>query len=476
MRPSLLPSSTLLLTVGFRLLAVAAFVALTLPRMAQPGMFSDGVLYASVSRNLAQSEGSFWAPRYTATIYPRFVESPPLGLALEAIAFRGFGDHLAVERTYAGLLGLATLALIVVLWRTSGGDWRGDWLPLLFWIVPGITTWTVVNNMLENTQVVFTTAAVLAGILSVSGRRIPIASVAAGALIAAAVLTQGPVGLFPLGVPLLYVMFLDRGRLRVALGVTGLMVATLAAIAGGLMAYAPAREALVAYLQAHLHASLAVTREGAATGRGQFSEILFVDVLAGMVALLMVIWVLAPRPRARPTADARALFFIAVGLAGSGPMATSTKVMGHHFAAAIPMFAIGFGMLAWPFVATAFERPLRGRLLAALPAAAGVVLLAAAVAVPLIYGAIESRDQGLVRALWILGRSFPERPIMAICAAANDEWSLHAYVQRFYKGSLDASGTPRDLFLRVMDRECPVPTPCVRTRFAGGLELYSCQP
>jgi len=29
-----------------------------------------------------------------------------------------------------------------------------DWLPLLFWIVPSIVTWGVVNNMLENTQAI----------------------------------------------------------------------------------------------------------------------------------------------------------------------------------------------------------------------------------------------------------------------------------------------------------------------------------
>jgi 4-amino-4-deoxy-L-arabinose transferase-like glycosyltransferase len=340
-------------------------------------------------------------------------------------------------------------------------------------VVPGITTWAVVNNMLENTQVVFTTAAVLSAVAAVSTGR-PAAAAGAGALVAAAVLTKGPVGLFPLSVPLLYAVFVDRGRLRAALGATAVIVATLALVAGGLTAYAPAREALGAYLHSQVGASLAGTREVAAAGRGGFGQILFVDILAGMAALLLVIWALAPRPRARIPADAHGLFFIAVGLAGSVPIAISPKLMGHYFVAAIPMFALGFGRLAWPLVAPAFDRLVQRRLRAALPGTVGVMLLLAAVAVPLTYGAIEPRDEGLVRSLRILGSAFPERPIIAICPGANDEWSLHAYVQRFYKGSLDASGTPRELFLRVMDRDCPVPDRCVRTRFAGGLELYSC--
>ena len=50
--------------------------------------------------------------------------------------------------------------LIAVIWRRLQPPGL-DWLPLLFWILPSIVTWGVVNNMLENTQAVATTAAVL---------------------------------------------------------------------------------------------------------------------------------------------------------------------------------------------------------------------------------------------------------------------------------------------------------------------------
>ena len=45
-----------------------------------------------------------------------------------------------------------------------------DWLPLLFWILPSIVTWAVVNNMLENTQATATTAAVLALLVAAKAR------------------------------------------------------------------------------------------------------------------------------------------------------------------------------------------------------------------------------------------------------------------------------------------------------------------
>lgn len=46
-------------------------------------MFVDGVTYAAIARNLAQGNGSFWSPFYTATLYPQFFEHPPLGFALQ---------------------------------------------------------------------------------------------------------------------------------------------------------------------------------------------------------------------------------------------------------------------------------------------------------------------------------------------------------------------------------------------------------
>jgi hypothetical protein len=45
-----------------RLAVAILLLALTIPRMAQRGMFGDGLLYATIARNLSIGSGSFWAP------------------------------------------------------------------------------------------------------------------------------------------------------------------------------------------------------------------------------------------------------------------------------------------------------------------------------------------------------------------------------------------------------------------------------
>ena len=85
----------------FRLLTLAVGAAATVPRLAHRGMFVDGITYASIARNLAEGRGRFWAPSYTATVYPEFHEHPPLGFWLQSLWFRVFGDHVFVERAYS---------------------------------------------------------------------------------------------------------------------------------------------------------------------------------------------------------------------------------------------------------------------------------------------------------------------------------------------------------------------------------------
>ena len=165
----------------FRLLTFAVLALAILPRLAHRGMFVDGVTYASIARNLAQGQGSFWSPFYTATIYPQFHEHPPLGFWLQSLWFRVLGDHLFVERLYAVTIGLATAVLLAAIYRqlhidaateaspadrhadrpgrldgmpvparsqssvdrsppAAGGE-APDWLPVILWIAAPVVSW-----------------------------------------------------------------------------------------------------------------------------------------------------------------------------------------------------------------------------------------------------------------------------------------------------------------------------------------------
>ena len=83
--------------------SVSIYPILTFPRLLSYGMFLDGQIYSSISRNFAEGFGTFWKPYYTGTTFPIFYEHPPFVLHLQSFGFKLFGevyfiDHYTVVR------------------------------------------------------------------------------------------------------------------------------------------------------------------------------------------------------------------------------------------------------------------------------------------------------------------------------------------------------------------------------------------
>ena len=383
----------------YRFLLVAILIALTVPRMTARGMFGDGLLYATIARNLSVGVGSFWKPALSATSYPVVYEAPPLGFALQSLAFRVFGDHFSVERVYSVLHVRRARAADRVIWRRLQPPGL-DWLPLLFWILPSIVTWGVVNNMLENTQAVATTAAVLMLFLAAQTRssdRAAAWSLAAAALVVAAVLIKGPVGFFPLAVPFLLFLWRRTDRPRLAV-MTAALFGGVGAAAVVLAAYEPSRNALTEYVQLQVLPSLRGEREINADPLATVRH-LGLGVAARMAIVCGVFWMFG-RGAGRPQWTTAMLFF-SIALSASLPIAVSPKLAGHYFLPSVPFFALGFASLA-AAPASRLLGPAPGWH-RRVPALLGAALLIASVAVPILHGSVEPRDEDLIRNLDVVG-------------------------------------------------------------------------
>jgi 4-amino-4-deoxy-L-arabinose transferase-like glycosyltransferase len=452
-----------------RLAVVALLLALTIPRMAQRGMFSDGLVYATIARNMAIGVGSLWAPKYSQTAWTEFYEHPPLGLALEAVAFHALGDHLIVERFYS-LLVLALHAVVIA------GIWRRllsaplDWLAVLFWLTPSIVSWGAVNNMLENTQALLTTTAVLlmldATRASTAAATV-IGSTVAGVTVVAAVLTKGPAGFFPLVAPLVFGWLLlapaasaaDRRRRALAV-----LTPTLVVLVAGAMlaAYEPSRHNLTVYVRTQLAPSLLGQRE-VSDPLGIVRHLL-VGIVGRMAALLGLCWWLARPTRGSPTASAgrtAAGAFILLGVSATGPLAFSPRLSGHYLLPAVPMFALGFGLLAAAFVDARVRKTL-----------IGVTLLAVVV----LASRRERRDDWLIRDLAAIEHAMPRAVLIGACPhpRAALDWGLHTYVQRWYRVSLDARAQPVNGWFLRSDPGCAVPESCAPAASGESLTLFRC--
>jgi 4-amino-4-deoxy-L-arabinose transferase-like glycosyltransferase len=452
-----------------RLAVVALLLALTLPRMAQRGMFSDGLLHATIARNMAIGVGSLWAPNYTQTAWIEYYEHPPLGLALEAVAFHVLGDHLSVERFFSLLVLALHGGVIAGIWRRLRSA-PLDWLAVLFWLTPSIVSWGAVNNMLENTQALLTTTAVLLlldATRASTAAATAIGSTVAGVTVVAAVLTKGPAGFFPLVAPLVFGWLLlppaasAADRRRRALAVLTPIFVVLVACAL-LAAYEPSRHNLTMYVRTQLAPSL--------LGRREVSESwgivrhLLIGIDGRMAALLGLCWLASRTRGSLPTAAAghkAAGAFMLLGACAAGPFAFSPRLSGHYLLPAVPMFALGFASLAAAFVDARVRKTL---------------IVVTLLAVVVLAAGRRRRDDALIRDLGAIEDVMPRAVLMGACPhprAARD-WELHSYVQRWYRVSLDARAQPVNGWFLQSDAACAVPESC--TPAAGGvhLRLFRC--
>ena len=208
---------------GLLLFSVILFLFLCLFRIVYMDMFFDGLIYASISRNMAEGVGSFWYPYYTQFFLNPFYEHPPLVFGLQSLAYKLFGDNRLVEFLWGTCCGLIIIFFIYKIYRladkyntdqvTVSEGYSSSWFAIfLFSTIPTIS-WTFSNNILENTMTVFTMASVwLLFRAFMSGRHIFRCSFMAGILIFLAFLSKGPTAMFPIAVPVILLLSYKKIR------------------------------------------------------------------------------------------------------------------------------------------------------------------------------------------------------------------------------------------------------------------------
>jgi 4-amino-4-deoxy-L-arabinose transferase-like glycosyltransferase len=472
--------------ITFVFFAFSLLCLAVVPRMFDRGMFLDGITYAALARNLAEGRGSLWHPHYTETVYPDFHEQPTLGIGLQAIAFRVFGDHLFVERLYSFVVAVLTFALMMWTWHASrhlAGDRIGSWVAPVLWITAPVVSWALSNNMLEATQTMFALLAV--GAMLESLRRQGTSRVAwglaGGVGVAVAVLVKGPVGLFPLAAPWAYwvAALLTRPpdgaaerRFSRVLTVALCQLVGTAVVCTAVWSYGPARDGLRAYVAQQLRPTLTGSRETSAHrlrfAKTTAQEVLPMAVLAGVTLLL------ARRrgaDRATPLDRHRAATFFLLGCAATVPLGISPKQSGHYVVPAMPMFALGFASL----IASRMESLLQSARAARWARNAAVLLLTATALGAFVRWVAPWRDAARLRDLDRVLAVVPPGTTVHLCPQAQMDWSLHAYAQRLARISLDSQRTRRQWGMAPANSACVVPRTCRLVPIGTStLVLYEC--
>jgi hypothetical protein len=108
------------------------------------GMFMDGLIYASISRNLAINIGSFFEPIYVDS----FESNLSLTYFIQSFFFRVFGDYFWVEKLHNAVFLVLNIVLLHNIYKIKH---KSSPIPILFWWLSPSIPWIFTNNLMEIT-------------------------------------------------------------------------------------------------------------------------------------------------------------------------------------------------------------------------------------------------------------------------------------------------------------------------------------
>lgn len=353
-------------------LVLALFCILMLPKLGQVGMFLDGVTYAGMANNLAAGVGSFWKPFYSETLFAEFNIHPPFALNLQASLYRLLGDNYLVDRLYGLIMMLLTAWGITLIWRNATNEpiRLMAWLPLFFWLLMPIVTWSFGNNMLENTVSAFVVWSVytIQRVILQPTKFSMLSSIQSVALLILSVfmllggfLTKGLATLFPLAVVGAYWvahLFVSTNQSSfkrafiIRLGTIQLLqMIFLGILMGLLFVNEAARDNTLGSIHHHLTATGEVTAKHPLFILERLILETFPIVGIAVLLYLYIRYRLGKKQVAIGASQRQiAIFWLFIGLSGSLPILISSKQSGYYIGPAMPFFALSLAAFCAPLL------------------------------------------------------------------------------------------------------------------------------
>jgi 4-amino-4-deoxy-L-arabinose transferase-like glycosyltransferase len=423
-------------TLPFYFFSAGVFLMIVCKDIFSNGMFLDGIIYSTVSKNLADGIGTFWNPHFTSTCLSEFHEHPPLAFGIQSVFYKLLGESRFIERLYSLLTVVIVGCIILKIWKTLG--YKYGWLPILLWLITPTVFWASYSNLLENTLTVFTSLSVLFYLINQENKN-SIFIFLSGFTLALGFLTKGFVAFFPWTFPFLLWLFIKQKSIGKMLSDSILIIVfTIVPLVLLILLVPDARLSLHKYIDNQVIGSLrnVVTVDS----RLNILKILFSELVpAAGLCILLLIWGLIKRYSTILLKEniKKALAFASVGLTGVIPIMISMKQSGFYIIPAYPFFAIGISILLYPLIDTIINKidyDSRGFLCFKFIAYG---LFFTAILLSFIFSDQYNRDKEKIADIKAILPGINKGAIINISPDMYSDWYLHAYFGRFKNISLD---------------------------------------
>lgn len=424
---------------------VAFAATLWLPNLLTQGMFMDGVFNALLGLNLANGVGSFWAPLTADYAQPNYWDNPQLSPFFLSLYYKAIGPYYWVDKLYPLTLAILQLILIALGWRIYFGS-RPDikqyyWLPGMLWLLIPLTSWGYSSNVMECTMTIFTTLSILLFFIYLrTGKLLLLYATGGGLFILLAMLTKGPVALFPLTAPLFFLYAEKELRWHKALTYMAVQLTATAIAFAAVFSRPDAANFLQHYLDGQLLRSLTHQFGNSAPPYTIFIQLAM--ALAPLLGLAVVAAFIKSTSFNRTMLVKTALVFIVIGLSASAPIALSAKQNKHYLIPSLPVFAMGFACLVLPLIQlieTTADR-IGGSTLKQAGTLISIMVLSACISLSLTNWGNYSRDENLLRDLDQISELTGHQPLLPASGSLYTDWPLRANLYRHHLQKITMPG------------------------------------
>lgn len=429
----------------FILLVIALTLLLTLPKAVSHGLGGDGQFYAVLARNLSEGIGSFWVPSFSGTLLSSFYEHPPLGIGIQSIFFKIFGNSYLVEKLYSVSTLLIIEFFVVLIWfrvfKFNDHLKSLFWLPVLLLLFIPSVTHTIGNNLLENTMGVFTIIAMYSLLRSIDTGFKLWWNIFGALMIVLAIITKGPVGSFLLVFYPIYMLSIRTIDLRTTIKATVVLIGSFALILGLLLMNDEAKNSLSIYFNSQVMGALKNGRGMAVNSHFYIIGELLKDLVPIFIFLALVYLYKVKSIKSNISKNYEVMkyvsLFLLIGISASIPSMISLKQNISYIVTCFPYFAIGFAILAAVVFDTNVKRDIS-------TIGKTISVLSIVTVVGVLIFSFTSNDRVLKQENYyydakIFSSYISNEKIIGICPTPSFPWDIHSFFARYYRLSLDYS-------------------------------------
>lgn len=435
-----------------------------LPRLMPAGMFGDGLLYASIARNLAEVKGQLWNPFFSSGYWidgvnPKgYFENPPLMFWMQSMLFFILGDHWWIEKLYCFLLLLLNCFLITRVWevllkgksQTAG---QFSWLPVLFFYLIPVVVWGSPQNLIDSQLMTFCLLAVWSIFKALRQPKQSLRWYAAAIVFMfCGILVKGPVALYPVCVPALYTIVFQPNHWRKGMmRSSGLLLGVLILFSWLLWWYEPAWNFFRQYWSQRLEVAIV---GGRADGLREGWQRLYIFwlllrenslILSTSLILFFISWKKGISHTTFSHERKLAVFFFILGLAATVPVMLSTRQAGMYLIPGLVLFAIAAGYLHVPLFSH-WIRNMRSSVGNQISVLASVGILIVFVYSVYSFGR-PGREEELLGDLPGIQEIIPKGSKVAVCDDVMKNFVYHVYLQRYHQLELTDDIESSDYYL-----------------------------